>query len=417
MVAFHFPPCRGSSGLQRSLSFSRYLLAHGWNAVVLSAHPMAYPETGDDQLEDIPPAVPVFRSFALDTTRHLAICGRYLAWMALPDRWISWVLFAIPAGLSLIRKYKPSVIWSTYPITTAHLIGFILHRLTSVPWIADLRDPMTEINPRTGEKAPSDPGLWKLRSWIEKLVVANASRVVFSSPGAYRIYVDRYPEVPRERWALITNGYNEETFTQAEGVAPRSHEGRKQVVLLHSGVLYYSTDRDPSHLFAALAKLRRKGIVSPDTFKVVLRASGYEDQYRKLLKENQVEELVALEPAIPYREALAEMLTADGLLVFQGYTSNPAIPAKLYEYLRAQRPIFALVDSKGDTAAVLTEAGVGTIVPLDSVDQIADGLVTFLNEVRLGTAKTPDIKYVKQFSRQSKTGDLAAILDHVVGVS
>ena len=384
---------------------------------MLSAHRMAYPETGSDQLEDIPSDVPTIRPFALDTARHLAIRGRYLAWMALPDRWISWAFFAIPSGLSLIRKYKPRVIWSTYPIATAHLIGFLLHWLTVVPWVADLRDPMTEINPRTGEKAPSDPGLWKLRSWIEKLVVTYASRVVFSSPGAYRIYVDRYPEVPRERWALITNGYDEETFTQAERVASRSKAERKQVVLLHSGVLYYSADRDPSHLFAALAELRRKGIVSPDTLKVVLRASGYEDQYRKLLKENQVEELVALEPAISYREALAEMLTADGLLVFQGYTSNPAIPAKLYEYLRAQRPIFAMVDSKGDTAAVLTEAGVGTIVPLDSVDRIADGLVTFLHEVRSGTAKTPDIKYVKQFSRQSKTGDLAAILDQVVGVS
>ena len=49
MVAFHFPPQRGSSGVQRTLKFSRYLGGHGWKPVVLSAHPRAYEHKGDDQ--------------------------------------------------------------------------------------------------------------------------------------------------------------------------------------------------------------------------------------------------------------------------------------------------------------------------------------------------------------------------------
>jgi hypothetical protein len=101
MVAFHFPPCRGSSGLQRSLAFSRCLLSHRWTPVVISAHPAAYPEKGDDQLHDIPPGVRVYRPLALDTARHIAIRGRYFSWMALPDRWMSWAVFAIPVGLYL----------------------------------------------------------------------------------------------------------------------------------------------------------------------------------------------------------------------------------------------------------------------------------------------------------------------------
>src|SRR5689334_11900077 len=96
MIAFHYPPCRGSSGLQRTLSFSRHLPAHGWTPIVLTANPRAYPQVGDDQLGDIPSTVQVERAFALDSARHLALRGHYLQWMALPDRWASWFFGAVP---------------------------------------------------------------------------------------------------------------------------------------------------------------------------------------------------------------------------------------------------------------------------------------------------------------------------------
>src|SRR5262249_9172147 len=140
MIAYHYPPCRGSSGLQRTLGFTRYLPAHQWEPIVLTVRPMAYADVGHDQTEDVPATIAVRRTFALDTARHCGIGGRYLGWMALPDRWVSWVVSAVPAGLQLVRRYRPDVLWSTYPIATAHLIGLTLQRLTGIPWIADFRD-------------------------------------------------------------------------------------------------------------------------------------------------------------------------------------------------------------------------------------------------------------------------------------
>src|ERR1700752_1992126 len=92
MIAFHYPPMRGSSGIQRTLRFSRYLPEYGWQPLILTAHPRAYPAIGDESLREIPPDVLVRRAFALDTARHLAFRGSYLRWMALPDRWVSWWL-------------------------------------------------------------------------------------------------------------------------------------------------------------------------------------------------------------------------------------------------------------------------------------------------------------------------------------
>src|SRR5262245_14053771 len=154
MIAFHFPPLAGSSGIQRTLSFARHLPRLGWRPLILAAHPRAFSSVSDDQLADIPSEVVVERAFALDSSRHLAIAGRYPAFAARPDRWISWWLGAVPRGLTMIRRYRPAAIWSTYPIATAHKIASTLHRLSGLPWVADFRDPMTE------DGYPADPKIW-----------------------------------------------------------------------------------------------------------------------------------------------------------------------------------------------------------------------------------------------------------------
>ena len=98
MIAFHYPPYQGGSGIHRSLKFSRYLRGYGWHPIVLSAHPRAYPKIGDHQLREIPLDVIVERAFALDTAKHLSFRGRYLRLLALPDQWVSWWAGAVCAA-------------------------------------------------------------------------------------------------------------------------------------------------------------------------------------------------------------------------------------------------------------------------------------------------------------------------------
>lgn len=404
MIAYHYPPLHGSSGIQRTLKFSRYLLDQGWQPIVLTTNTRAYPRVGEDQLREIPVDVLVKQAFALDTARHLSLRNFYFSWMALPDRWVSWWLGAVPAGLRLLRKYKPRVIWSTYPIATAHLIGLTLSYLTGIPWVADFRDSMTE------KDYPPDPVTWKVYRWIERHTVKRCARAVFTTPGALRMYAERYPEISPSRWTIIANGYDEENFMEAEQFVRSRSQMNNPLVLVHSGLLYPS-ERDPSAFFSALSELYKAGKISPSTLKIVLRASGNESYYRQLLQKNGIENLVFLEAHIPYREALEEMLKADGLLIFQAPNCNHQIPAKIYEYLRAQRPIFALTDPKGDTANLLKAVGINTIVPLDSKEQIEQGLVDFLSQIREGRAPIAGEKEIKSHSRESRTRELAKLLD------
>ncbi len=411
MVAFHYPPVQVSSGVQRSLAFSKYLQEHGWSPIVLTAHPRAYPAVSDDQMKDIPESVPVKRAFALDTSKHLSIGNKYLGAMALPDRWVSWWLGGVWSGLRLIRKYRPRVIWSTYPIATAHLIGLTLHRLTGLPWIADFRDSMTEEDyPQAGAKR-------KAYIWIEKRVVRACSKAVFTTPGAIRMYRERYPGLPEDKWLLLPNGYNEEIFSEIElslGECEKTSRDKKvkPLVLVHSGVIYPS-ERDPKPFFQALSNLKQQHGINASRLRVVLRATGHDEQYQPILNELDIGDIVSLEPGVPYRNALKEMMSADGLLIFQAANCNHQVPAKVYEYFRARRPVLSHTDRAGDTAATLDEAGLSDIAPLDNKEEIQRVLLNFMEKLELGNAAVANEKSVQRYSRQAAAKTLAGWLDLV----
>ena len=408
MIAFHYPPLRGSSGIQRTLKFTRYLHEYGWAPIVLTAHPRAYPLVGDDLAGEIRETVVVKRAFALDTARHLAIRGRYLRWLAMPDRWVSWWIGALRDGLEIVRNHRPQVLWSTYPIATAHLIGATLHRLTGIPWIADFRDSMTEPD------YPRDRPTRAVCRWLERVTVEDCERAVFTAPGAIRMYAKRYPSIPESHWSLIRNGFDEENFALAERQTAHGTRAERPLVMVHSGLLYRS-ERDPRSFFAALGDLRRAGRIDPNRLRIVLRASGDEEYHRHHIQQHGIEDIVSLEPGIPYQEALQEMLGADALLLFQASNCNHQIPAKVYEYLRARRPVLALTDPEGDTAGVLREAGVGSIAPLDSAPAIAAALERFLRGLQLGDLPVASDEELARHSRRWQTRQLSELLDSVAG--
>lgn len=406
MIAFHYPPMRGSSGIQRTLKFSQHLPAEGWRPLVLTATPSAYQDHCDGQADEIPTEALVTRAFALDAARHMSVRGRYPRWMALPDRWTSWLLGAVPAGLRIVRTHRPAAIWSTYPIASAHLVALTLSRITGLPWIADLRDPMTD------KGYPTDPLTHRVYGWIERKTVENCAVAVCTTPGAVRAYRTRYPHLPSGRFALIENGFDEESF---DDVRPQPRTQEEPFTLIHSGVIYPS-ERDPSALFEAIGTLLRSGRISPRNFRLVLRASGHDTFLATLLCKAGIGQVVALAPHIPYAQALSEMLSADGLLVLQGANCNEQVPAKVYEYLRAARPILALTDAAGDTADVLRGAGIDTLAPLDDAAAIAGALQRFMAMAKAGAAPVAQPELVASHSRRMRSAELARLLDRV-GIS
>lgn len=412
MIAYHFPPLAGSSGIQRTLRFVQHLPNFGWEPLVLTADQKAYESTSDDLLAEIPPRTVVRRTLALDTARHLSIGGRYFNWMAQPDRWISWKYSAVREGLRMIQQYRPDAIWSTYPIATAHLIGAELCEKTNLPWIADFRDPMAQ------EGYPADEKTWRSFKRVEEKAVELAKLCLFTTPGAARMYQERYPQ-QADRMIVLENGYDEESFSSVTTDGDTNNQLNPGcLTFLHSGIVY-PEERDPRQLFIVLAKLKDQKFIEKGDIKIRFRAAVHEELLHSLATEHGVSDFVEVCGSLPYREALAEMLRADALLVLQASSCNEQIPAKIYEYLRARRPIVALTDPLGDTANVLRQAGLHWICDLDSADRIESGLKEWIHSLQENDAPIPDIEAVEQCSRRGRclslSGFLNSVLDHGTG--
>jgi hypothetical protein len=284
MIAYHFPPLAGSSGIQRTISFARHLPPLGWEPLVLTAHPRAYERVSHDQLGDLPPDTVVERAFALDAARHLAVKGRYPGFAARPDRWVSWWLGAVPKGLAMIRTYRPDAIWSTYPIATAHMIGHTLHRLSHLPWIADFRDPMAQ------DGYPADPRIW--RSFKRDRGNRGAARPFIFRCARCGAHVASGTDAPGARLAVVENGYDEESFAPHGNASMRSDRCFPTFTLVHSA--RHPSERDPrcSRPFDGCSP---PGSLKPGAAACAPRTRGFSEADRG----NRVGEIVEIAPPGP----------------------------------------------------------------------------------------------------------------------
>ena len=405
MIAFHFPPLIRGSGYLRTLKFAQHIRERGWKPVVITVDPRVHRReelalAGEDAVHDIE----VHRAYCLDVKHDLAIAGRYPELLALPDRWWTWRLFAVPLARRLARRHDLRAVFSTAPQASAHLIGAAVSSQCRLPWVADFRDPMVH--------GPY-PESWLTRKVVTRLesrTVHRARRVVFTTPSARELYRTRYPELPDSRWQVIHNGYDEDAFAAVERDLDVSPVDSPRFVLLHSGLLYRGL-RDPTTLFQALGELKRESKLDAGIFRLVLRACGSESRHRKMCEANHIGDLVSIEPGLPYRGALAEMIRAGGLLLLQSSPANRQIPAKVYEYLRARRPMLSVVDPAGDTAGLLGQLGIGPVVDIASVEAIKAALVQFLAEARAETAAVLSDEALAGLSRAGGAAQLAELLD------
>lgn len=404
MIAFHYPPIRGSSGVQRTLSFSRCLREHGWHPTVLTVGKSAFELRSDDQLADIPRDVEVHRATTLDAGRHLSIKGRSPGVLSLPDRWASWYWSGSWLGSRLIRKTRFDAIWSTYPIATAHRIAAKLARDSGIPWVADFRDMMVD------EWFPDDPARRRWHERIENAAVRQASRVVVTTPGTRDLYRKRFGDQEAAKFACISNGYDEHILGEIESSKQHAAAPSGRLRVVHSGILY-TLERDPKPLFEAIGRLRKAGSPVVEGLEIVFRGSRHGAAYRPVIEQLGIGDVVRFEPGIGYREAISEMFDADGLLLMQGASCNNQIPAKVYEYMRVGKPLLALTDGAGDTARLLESVDYGLVAALDDVAGIEKALADFVGQLRNKDARLPRPGVIRQYTRESASRKLVELLD------
>ncbi len=405
MIAYHFPPIQGSSGIHRTVQFARHLPELGWFPIIITVHPRAFPETGDYLSAEMARKSIVKHAFALDSARHLSIKGRYLGFTAIPDRWASWWPGGVWECLKAVRKYKPDAIWSTFPIATAHMIALTVQRMTGLPWIADFRDPMIQ------KANPANYWVRKAYHLLEKKIVTRASHCVTVTQSALKEYSKQYPEIDPGDWSVIPNGYDESLFPPYDEMVNEktNRSKREKITMLHSGILY-GEGRNPKTFLRAIKSYLDK---KEADLKVVFRGCGNESMIMKMISELELDDWVSIGASVSYADAIKEMIQSDVLLVFQGAVYNKQIPAKIYEYIRSGRPILALTDEKGETAQFLKGWNGIYMADIESSEGIESVLTTIMNDLKLEKKIIRKKKNVSLLSRDEGAKQLARLLKKI----
>jgi len=406
MIAYHFPPIQGSSGVHRTVQFARHLPKFGWEPLIVSVHPRAYPSVNSDWFGGLPENTVIERAFALDSARHLSVKRRYLGLTALPDRWVSWWPDGVTKCLRLIKEFKPKALWSTFPVATAHLIGLTVQRLTGLPWIADFRDPMVQ-------PTQPEPGTQRrIYQYLESEIIAHSTTGVFVTPSARHQCARSYPCKVKDYWQLIENGYDEDLFAKAVGSTDiaKDRDPDDPIEFVHSGLLY-SRGRNPLPFLNALKSVVRE---NHTRLHVTLRGCGEEMDVDKKVSDMALDDIVDIKPSVSYTDAIREMEEADALIVFQGVEFNRQIPAKVYEYLRAGHPILALTDESGETARLLDNYNGVYFADLTSPDQIERALIRLICDIQSNSIPRRHSAALAVLSRIAGAEKLAGILDRAV---
>ena len=405
-VAFHYPPAIGSSGTHRTIVNSR-VLGQRFQCNVLTCSVSAYDHLDNNSLARIPLPVTVIRAWAWSAAKTLSIKGKHLAVMTHPDNWQSWIPCGVLSALFNSIRQKPKALVSTYPIPSALVIGYVINKLLNVPWIVDLRDPLLQ------DDYPVSPAKRKIFKWLELKIVKHASVAVITTKGTQRLYQQRFPLLPKSFWQLIPNGFDDEIFDAIEEkIKPSNTEKiatESVFTLLHSGVIYPS-ERDPLHLFNALAELKKEGEIDAQRFNLRLRATGHDELYSPILKRLNISDIVELVPLIPFEEAVEEMFTANALLIMQDANCNEQIPAKTYEYIRVGRPILALTPEEGDTGQLLSQIDHSIVCPLDDKSMIKKAIVSVVKHAKVVNENND----YQLFSRTEQAKKFSTIVEGVM---
>lgn len=441
VVTPYFPPV-GGGGVQRITKFVRYLRDFDWNPIVLTIDQPAYSTFDPSLVSELPTDLPIYRVKAIQPTafyftlkrsrrlqateitptvtspnllrhniyRMRTIGRRFFQLVLVPDDKVGWVPYARHAALKIIQKQHIDLIFTTCPPYSANMVGAYLTRRTGIPWVADFRDPFL------GSDLVPIPTLLHHRFFqdLERHWVQHAARVVSVSPVMTRNFTERYPEIDRDKWVTVLNGYDEEDFNLID-IEP----SQNLFLIRHIGTMYANASPDPDAFFRAIYELAN---ADPDV-KRFLRVefigaadAAWMGAARSGILKYGLQDMILLRDPVSHMEAVQAMLDSSILLMMLGEKSGSefAIRAKMFEYLRAHRMILALAPKDGAMFDLLHSMdGVHFESPNDS-SAIASTLKTWFTMWKQGTLPHPENIGHEMFGRRLLTKKLAQVFDEVV---
>ncbi len=442
MAAYYFPPLSGS-GVFRSIKFAKYLPQFNWWPAVISTDraPLEMNYMDESLLEEIPAGMNVIRipdpvytmrmtSFPTETGTALidflkavlqsdpeAIemagslsqtkVGRAKL-LTFPCPALLWAYEAIRYIEKHINLSKFQVIYTTSSPYSAHLIGFYLKQKYGIPWVADYRDPWTDVSQKElGFISSNDRLLVRLEEILLKAADCNISVERHFALS----YVKRF-SISVEKSITITNGYDENDFSGL--LEPERHPPK--FTITHSGLIHV---KPQVTAFAAFLEALHQLIDEQkiDLANIQLRMIGkMTGESRAVLRNYDWGDALVETGYLSHQEALAENYDSNILLLPGGDADSIkfAYTGKFFDYLRSGRPILAVVARDSVIAQALRENGHGAAFLSTQLLEIKQFI---LREYQIwqrgGKRELLHSPLIEQFERKSLTGQLAEVFETI----
>ena len=216
IVAYFFPPL-GLAGTHRPLAWANYLAKAGHKVTVLTVKPIAYPVYDQSQLEQLDSRVEVVRVGSTDPAR----VAKFLPFLArqgvqatakdsaarrllFPDSKIGFVRPAWRKLKKLLAGDRNTILVTTSPPVSSHLLGLRAKSEGGCKWLADWRDIWGS------EPAAGDDKFRACAVSLTEDILAGADRLTATSP----MTVDYWQELTEsDKYSFLPNGYDESDFT------------------------------------------------------------------------------------------------------------------------------------------------------------------------------------------------------------
>jgi glycosyltransferase involved in cell wall biosynthesis len=430
IITYYWPPA-GGPGVQRVLKFAKYLPQFGWQPVILTVKKGEYPAYDTSLEEDVHPDCKVYKTSSWEPAKLYkkftgmaenepvpvaALTEQKKNWkkklahwirlnLFIPDAKIGWIPFAVKAGKKIIKREKPDLIFSSSPPPTVHLIARKLAKWSKLKWVADFRDPWTEIYHLDGLTSQEYSRKRNLKLEIKTLL--NLHGLTTVSEGVANLLLTKVKGLLK--YKIIPNGYDENDLTKPE------LSSNKYFTIAYAGNI--NMKQNPSLFWKVLKEKSKSDSDFRKAFRLLLMGNISEHVLSDI-KEQGLEMQLEAPGYLSHPQVIKKLFSAIILLLLIPNTkkNEGIITGKLYEYLHLKKPVLGFGPIRGEAAKILENTKCGTMFEYNDRQGIEDFLEStfrrWINQEEFSSQVNE--KEIQKYSRRIQTFELAVFFKEIL---
>lgn len=429
IITYYWPPS-GGVAVQRWVKMAKFLREFGWEPVIYTAENAEMPVIDHSLEASIPSGIvvikrPIWEPYDLykrflgykkqekigagflQEKKKPGALQKFSIWVRgnffIPDARKFWIKPSIKYLSEYLLKNPVDAIISSGPPHSMHLIAMGIKQKLNIPWIADFRDPWTKID-YYNELNLSDYAD-KKHHVLEQKVLLSADKVVTVS----KHWASEFNLINNNNTEVITNGFDEDDFNK------NAVEIDRGFILHHSGMI--NKARNPELLWEVLSELCKENQEFNKELSIQLTGNIDFTVLESITINKLKDKLVHVEH-LAHNEAVQAMQRSPVLLLLLNDTHDilGRIPAKLFEYLAAKRPILVIGNVEGDAAAIIKETNAGSIAEMNNKKDIREKILILFDQYRSGQLNINSTG-IQKYARRENAKCFAKILDEIYNTS